>query len=31
MYTHVIYQNIYVIGPNFHNLVSEVLLPPFYP
>ena len=31
MYTHVIYHNIYVIGPNFHNLVSEVLLPPFYP
>ena len=31
MYTHVIYHNIYVIGPNFHNLLSEVLLPPFYP
>ena len=30
MHTHVIYQNIYIIGPNFHNLVSEVLSP-FYP
>ena len=28
---YVIYQNIYIIGPNFHNAVSKVLLSPFYP